>query len=189
MSAHPFALGILAGGAGRRVGGRDKGWIELAGRPLIERVLEAYRHSAAQLLVNANRSQSRYAALGVEVVGDAEPDFPGPLAGVLALLQSCRCTTLITLPVDLAELPADLPAQLMQPDADLVRVADADGLQPLVARWSRDLLLDLQAQWAAGVRGVQAVQQNLVTNGVRLHEVDLRPLRLGNLNRIEVASP
>ncbi|MFP4247456.1 MAG: molybdenum cofactor guanylyltransferase [Halochromatium sp.] len=61
---------ILAGGAGRRMGGVDKGLVELAGRPLAQWVAEALRPQVAQLLISANRHREDYARLGCPVLSD-----------------------------------------------------------------------------------------------------------------------
>jgi len=184
-----FSLGILAGGAGRRVGGQDKGWLRHRGEALIERVVRAYAPQADELLISANRTQQRYAALGARIVADASPDFPGPLAGILALLEACTTRRLVTLPVDLGALPADLLDRLLAIDADLVRVHEADGVQPLVACWQRALLPDLAALWQAGVRGVAHAQDMLAARGWRLVELDWRDRHLGNLNGPEWLQP
>ena len=44
---------ILAGGMGRRMGGQDKGQVELQGQPLIEYVLNAIRPQVKTILINA----------------------------------------------------------------------------------------------------------------------------------------
>ncbi|WP_290437440.1 NTP transferase domain-containing protein, partial [Aeromonas caviae] len=50
---------ILAGGRATRMGGDDKGWVPLAGTPLIEHVLTRLRPQVNEVLINANRSQAR----------------------------------------------------------------------------------------------------------------------------------
>jgi molybdopterin-guanine dinucleotide biosynthesis protein A len=85
---------ILAGGAGRRMGGVDKGLIELDGRPLVQWVAETLRPQVASLLISANRNHDRYSELGWPVLADekparqpATPDaYRGPLAGIAAAL-------------------------------------------------------------------------------------------------------
>uniref|UniRef100_UPI0013A58EA9 NTP transferase domain-containing protein n=1 Tax=Aeromonas caviae TaxID=648 RepID=UPI0013A58EA9 len=74
---------ILAGGRATRMGGDDKGWVPLAGTPLIQHVLTRLRPQVDEVLINANRSQARYRQLA-PVIGDAQADFQGPLAGMLA---------------------------------------------------------------------------------------------------------
>ena len=186
MPRHPeLSLGILAGGAGRRVGGRDKGWIEIDGRPAIERLVDRFRGEVAEIVVSANRTLERYRALGLRVVGDTEPGHPGPLAGVVALLAATHTRWLLTLPVDLVAVPGDfldriaaaLPAA-GDADADrrVVVVHDDDGCQPLFAAYPRRLADEAQRAFAAGERSVMRWQAALATTALRL------PGTLGNRN-------
>ncbi|WP_207233541.1 NTP transferase domain-containing protein [Salinicola tamaricis] len=45
------------------MGGEDKGWVELAGRPLIEHVLARLRPQVGALMISANRHLPRYRGL------------------------------------------------------------------------------------------------------------------------------
>src|SRR5215468_4061553 len=90
---------VLAGGEGRRVGGRDKGLLPLAGRPLIAHVVAALREQAGQIIICANRNASEYSGFGI-VVGDMEPGFRGPLSGIASALAHCKTHWLLTVPVD-----------------------------------------------------------------------------------------
>ncbi|MGY2437305.1 NTP transferase domain-containing protein, partial [Escherichia coli] len=85
----PVSSVILAGGRASRMGGDDKGWVPLAGKPLIAHVLERLRPQVDEVLINANRSEERYRALA-PVIGDAQADFQGPLAGMQAGLAAAR---------------------------------------------------------------------------------------------------
>ena len=113
---------ILAGGAGRRMGGVDKGLLSCAGRPLIERVWARFAPQVGVLLISANRSQARYAALGAPVIGDELAGFQGPLAGLAAALRHCATPYLACVPCDAPNLPLDLVARLA---AGLATVDDA----------------------------------------------------------------
>ena len=54
---------VLAGGLGTRLGGVDKGWVEIAGIPLIWRVMERLATQVNAGLINANRGIDEYAKL------------------------------------------------------------------------------------------------------------------------------
>ena len=47
---------VLAGGQGRRMGGVDKGLVELDGRPMVAHVLGRLAPQVADLLINANQN-------------------------------------------------------------------------------------------------------------------------------------
>ena len=86
---------VLAGGQGRRMGGVDKGWVELEGRPMIAHVLDRFAPQVADVLINANQNLDRYAGFGLPVVPDAVGGFAGPLAGLHAgMTRATRRTSL-----------------------------------------------------------------------------------------------
>ncbi len=61
---------ILAGGQGRRMGGQDKGLVQLDGRPLYQHVLERLRPQVDIVMINANRNIDRYQLSGCRVIQD-----------------------------------------------------------------------------------------------------------------------
>ena len=79
---------ILAGGKGRRMGGEDKGLMELHGRPLIKHVLAIIAPQVGAVIINANRNLDRYAGFGYPVLRDDLQDFQGPLAGFSAAMAA-----------------------------------------------------------------------------------------------------
>jgi molybdopterin-guanine dinucleotide biosynthesis protein A len=89
---------VLAGGQARRMGGVDKGLIEVAGRPMIDHVLAVFEPQVGRVLINANRSLDRYAHYGHRVVTDTLGGFQGPLAGVLSALDAIETELLLTVP-------------------------------------------------------------------------------------------
>ncbi|MFZ4410446.1 MAG: molybdenum cofactor guanylyltransferase MobA [Paracraurococcus sp.] len=108
---------VLAGGLARRMGGGDKPLRLLAGRPLLDHVLDRVAPQVAAVILNANGDAARFAAYGLPVVADPLPDFPGPLAGVLAGLDWAAAhrpdvATVLSVPGDGPFLPADLVARL-----------------------------------------------------------------------------
>jgi molybdenum cofactor guanylyltransferase len=105
---------ILAGGRGTRMGGTDKGLQLHLGVPLAQHALERLRPQVAALMLNANRNLPAYQAMGVPVWQDEIPDYPGPLAGMLAGLMHCLTPYLVTVPCDSPNFPADLVARLAQ---------------------------------------------------------------------------
>lgn len=104
---------ILAGGQGRRMGGADKGLVDYQGRPLVEWVLAVLAPQVGEIVISANRNLERYAAYGRRVLPDTLPDYPGPLAGVLAALQAVTTDWLLVVPCDTPHLPADLAFRLL----------------------------------------------------------------------------
>lgn len=152
----PVSAVILAGGRATRMGGEDKGWVALAGRPLIDHVLERLRPQVDEVLINANRSQDRYQALAT-VISDDNPDYLGPLAGMQAGLAAAHHDWVLFVPCDGPALPHDLMSRFrtaLTPDTELVVAHDGDWLQPVVALLHRSLLPSLTHALAEGERKI-----------------------------------
>lgn len=103
---------ILAGGRAQRMGGIDKGLISFHGKPLIESTITRLRTQVGPILINANRSITKYASYGFPVLMDETVDFLGPLAGFSIGLKNCKTPYLLTSPCDSPLLPHDLAQQM-----------------------------------------------------------------------------
>jgi molybdopterin-guanine dinucleotide biosynthesis protein A len=126
---------VLAGGAGRRVGG-GKALLELCGRPLLAYPIAALRDAGLDMVVVA-KHDTPLPDLGVPVVHDTSPVLH-PLAGVLAALDHADGPVLVV-GTDMPDIPPQLLRRLAEADEDAdVVVATAGGqLQPLCARYSQ----------------------------------------------------
>lgn len=152
---------ILAGGAGQRVGGQDKGLLPWHGRPLVAHVIECLRPQVGRLLVSCNRNREQYAALaGGSVVADRRRDYQGPLAGLEAAIPLIEDELLLIAPCDTPCLPADLSRRLLDallrhPDAAIAYAHDGERAQYLCALLRRDCLPSLHGYLDAGHRTVR----------------------------------
>lgn len=126
---------LLAGGRGNRMGGADKGLQPFRGRPLVEWTLERLRPQVGQILISANRNLERYGEYGVPVVQDELPDYPGPLAGLLAAMSFAETSWIATSPCDSPYVPEHMVGHLAQAleesGALLAAVRTPDGPQPV----------------------------------------------------------
>lgn len=104
---------ILAGGAGRRVGGRDKGLLQWRGRPLIEQVHQVVAPQVSRCLISCNRNREQYAKIAPLAPADSRRDYQGPLAGIEAALGSIDQEFILLAPCDTPRLPADLAEVLL----------------------------------------------------------------------------
>ncbi|WP_295839974.1 NTP transferase domain-containing protein [uncultured Xanthomonas sp.] len=185
-----ITLGILAGGRAQRLGGCDKAWLQRDGQAQVQWLVQALAPQVAQVLVSANRSLPRYAAIGLQAVPDrvaapaAAERSLGPIAGLDALAAACATPWLLTVPVDICVLPRDLPAVLAAAAApaadecDGAWVEDAAGAQPLVALYRLAALRPaLEEALTAARYAPRALQQRL-----RMRPVPLPEILLGNLN-------
>ncbi|OYX44680.1 MAG: molybdenum cofactor guanylyltransferase MobA [Rhodobacterales bacterium 32-67-9] len=155
---------ILAGGRATRMGGGDKGFRPLAGRRIIDHVIERIGTQCAPLAINANGDPARFAEFGLPVLPDSLPDHPGPLAGVLAGLDwaaGLGAGSIITVAADTPFFPRDLVARLSAAAGSsclaLAASRDADGKlwqHPTFGLWPVALRDDLRAALEGGLRKI-----------------------------------
>ncbi len=178
---HSTTLGILAGGRARRLGGVDKASAVYRGKPLIERMLELLGDAFAARLVSTNQHLDKHAALGLRPVHDRIAGFQGPLAGLDALLAACSTPMLLTVPVDLRDIPRDLAARLHAAGDGGAVAHDATRLQPLVALWPVARAREAVAEaLEGGERAAHRVVETLMLSIVQFDGADF-----GNLNTPE----
>lgn len=150
--------------------GADKAMMMLAGKPLVQHVIDRIRPQVDDLLINANGDPSRFSGFGGEVVRDGMADFPGPLAGILAGLQWTKenrpdADWLVSCACDCPFLPSDLVSRLVRAAerADVPIAVAASGARhhPVVAAWRTDLPAD--ADDVLRARGLRKVD-HLIDN-------------------------
>ena len=148
---------VLAGGRATRWGGRDKGLVEVAGRPMISHVLDALAPQVDDIIISANRNLEEYRAFDFPVVTDATGDFLGPLAGIASGLRAASTDWAAIAPCDSPLLAASYIDRLASarddtPDAAVAVAHDGERIQPAFALIRRELLEDLEAFLASGER-------------------------------------
>ncbi|MDQ6438025.1 molybdenum cofactor guanylyltransferase MobA [Mesorhizobium sp. LHD-90] len=141
----PATLGVaLAGGLGRRMGGGDKPMREIAGRAILDHVIERLAPQCDGLVLNANGDPARFSRFGLAVVADPVEGYPGPLAGILAALEWTATNRpglewIVSAAGDCPFLPRDLVARLHQArladGADLVVAASGGQAHPVIGLW------------------------------------------------------
>lgn len=175
---------ILAGGQGSRMGGADKGLIAYRGRPLVAWVLETVLPQVNAVVISANRYLDRYAEWGCRVLPDTLPDFPGPLAGVLAALHAVETDWLLVVSCDTPHLPADLAARLLAAAqhnrVPLAVATDTTRIHHTCFIVCTDQRDDLAAFLARGERAVRHWQ-----TGLPSVQVEFEAAAFANLNRPE----
>lgn len=116
MTPLPTTTGlILAGGAGRRVDGRDKGLIVWHDRPMVAHVADRLRPQVDRLLISCNRNFAQYAAIASETIADTRRDYQGPLAGIEAAIEHIHTDYFVISACDTPTIPGDLVQRLLQP--------------------------------------------------------------------------
>ena len=158
MALRPVTGIILAGGQARRMGGIDKGLVEVNGRPMVEWIIERLAPQVDTIVINANRNIEIYGRYGYPVVTDNFGDYEGPLAGFAAAMVHTGTGALVTVPCDSPAPPPDLTRRLTdaleRDDAELAVAHDGDRLQPVYALLPVALLDSLRAFLAGGDRKI-----------------------------------
>ena len=155
---------ILAGGLATRMGGGDKGLREVAGLPLLDRVIARLAPQCFPLALNANGDATRFADYGLPVLADSVAGHPGPLAGVLAGLDWAAARgadAIVTCAADTPFFPADLVARLREAagPSGLALAASSDEAgkvwrQPTFGLWPVALRDDLRSALEDGLRKI-----------------------------------
>ena len=154
---------VLAGGRATRMGGQDKGLLELCGEPLVAHAVRRLAPQVGPLMINANRHIERYREYAAQVVRDDTNDalgaeYLGPLAGMLAAINAADTEYILTVPCDSPLLIPDYAVrmyrELRQHKAELCVASDGQRLQPVFALISTQLRNDLQDFLATGERKI-----------------------------------
>ncbi|UFX47520.1 molybdenum cofactor guanylyltransferase MobA [Bradyrhizobium sp. 41S5] len=144
---------LLAGGLARRMGGGDKPMRKIAGRTILQRVIDRLAPQCRGLIINANGDPARFAGFGLPVVADDVADYPGPLAGILAALDWTAANRpdakwVLSAAGDCPFLPRDLVARLEQAraaeNAELAVASSGGQTHPVIGLWSVRLRHELR---------------------------------------------
>ncbi len=177
------------------MGGRNKALVEVAGRPLIDWVIDRARPQVDQLAINANSDFEAGQELGLSVFPDTlaeSVDDPsrreGPLAGIvagLAFATSKGFDSVATFAVDTPRFPIDLVARLGKVlaalQADYAVAATPDGEHPVFGLWPTVSAVKITAQFRKGVRAPRLLAMSLKQAIARFDD----PEAFLNVNRPE----
>ncbi|MEP5633702.1 MAG: molybdenum cofactor guanylyltransferase MobA [Tateyamaria sp.] len=157
---------ILAGGQATRMGGGDKGLLNVGGDTLLGHVISRLDPQVQELAINANGDPARFSHLGLPVLSDSIDGFLGPLAGVLAGLDWAAthgAETIVTAAADTPFFPCDLVPMLQLASEGMVHplvlAATPDpkrgqARHPTFGLWPVALRDDLRTALKDGVRKV-----------------------------------
>lgn len=175
---------VLAGGGSRRMG-RDKRRLELAGRSLVQLMVDRLAPLFGRvLIIGARRGQA--AAGGADQVGDLLPGA-GPLGGIYTGLTLSPDPVNFVAPCDLPFLQEDLVRLLWRwADSHQVVVPQGpDGLEPLCAFYHRTCLPAIERALARGERRVRSFYPHVDVKSVpeaALRRVDPTLVSFFNVN-------
>ena len=160
---------ILAGGKGRRMGGKEKALVPLLDRPLLSYVLESISGQVAPIALNINTSLDKFNKFGYQIIEDPIKGHLGPLAGILASLNWAHTLNhkwVLTLPCDTPFLPKNLVEEMIKAknndlNLDLVIAKSKGYNHPVIALWKSELKSKLRIALEEGVRKIDLFTANL----------------------------
>ncbi|CAV18671.1 MULTISPECIES: molybdenum cofactor guanylyltransferase MobA [Vibrio] len=159
---------ILAGGQASRMGGKDKGLVELNGSPLIQYVINKLSQQDVSITINANRNLDSYQAFA-PVVSDSFPDYPGPLGGIHAGLKNASTDWVGFVPCDSPQISDDLVERFcaaVKEDSDILVAHDGEFKQPVFTLFHKRVLPKLEAFLERGDRKIILLYKECVTEYV-----------------------
>jgi molybdopterin-guanine dinucleotide biosynthesis protein A len=166
----PLTVAILAGGKSSRLG-RDKAFIEVRGRPLIEDLLAQTAGLGAETLIVTNRPEA-YRYLGFPLFSDVLPER-GPLGGLYTALSAASQPHVLCLACDMPfvirPLIDYLISLILEGNVDAVVPRLGGLVEPLRAVYARTCLAPMRA---ALETDQLALHKFLATSGLRVRFVD-----------------
>ncbi|WP_336216340.1 molybdenum cofactor guanylyltransferase MobA [Enterobacter sp. P82] len=170
---------VLAGGRSTRMGGKDKGLQLLNGKPLWQCVADALTGQVTTMVISANRHIETYQRSGYAVYQDNQTNYPGPLAGMLSVMQQSPGEWFIFCPCDTPLIPSCLVERLvrLRAAAPVVWVHDGERDHPAIALMHRSLVPALQEYLTAGERRVMVFMRQ--SGG---HSIDFSDMKSAFVN-------
>lgn len=149
--------------------GRDKGFLPLGGRRIIDRQVAVLRRVVDHLVI-VGPDRERFGDLGVPVVQDELPGH-GPLGGLYTAVTLAPTAQTLVLACDLPFVTAAFLKHLAElgQHADVVVPATPDGLHPLCASYSRACAEPIRRRLLAGQLKVMGFYEE-----VRVREISPR---------------
>jgi molybdopterin-guanine dinucleotide biosynthesis protein A len=141
---------IQAGGKSTRMGGQPKALLELGGRRIIERVLDAVAPVVDDVLIVTN-TPDLYGFLGLPMVGDAWPDH-GSLGGIFTGLSAAAGEVAFTVACDMPFLHREVVRLVVARagEADVVIPRVGPTLETMHAVYAKACLPHIETRLRAG---------------------------------------
>jgi molybdopterin-guanine dinucleotide biosynthesis protein A len=141
---------IQAGGKSTRMGGKPKSLLELGGRRIIERVLDAVAPAVADVLIVTNTPEL-YGFLGVPMVADVYPDH-GSLGGIFSGLAAASGDAAFTVACDMPFLHREVARLVVSraAEGDVVIPRVGQQLQTMHAVYGKACLAPIEARLRVG---------------------------------------
>jgi molybdopterin-guanine dinucleotide biosynthesis protein A len=153
-SYYVVSVAVLAGGQSKRMG-RDKAFLEVGGRFVIERVLERLNSLSDDLFISANDPE-KYTRFGLPIISDIYPD-KAALGGLYSVIHAARYPRILVVACDMPFLNIGLLQYLISP------ALTADVVIPLINPPQPETLHAVYSK-----NCLPAIEQRLQANQLRL---------------------
>jgi molybdenum cofactor guanylyltransferase len=150
---------VMAGGKSSRMG-RDKCFLPIEGRPMIEYICNKLGPHFEQLLISAN-DIDRFSFLGFEVIPDKVPGY-GPIMGIVSVLEASDHDVNVVIACDMPNIDATFLRRLIRECEGYegaVPVTGAWLLEPMCAAYHKNILETFRDAVAAGEKKISDVLQ------------------------------
>ncbi len=105
--------GILAGGLASRMQGKDKGLQLFKNKPMAAWIHHTISPYVRKVIINCNRNQSDYLKISSNVTQDTISGFPGPLAGIVSIMEASDADYFLISPCDTPLLTQDFAIKML----------------------------------------------------------------------------
>lgn len=151
--------------------GRDKAWIDLGGKAMIERVIAALAPVVSSLSIIANSDE--YNKLGLTVLADTNIGI-GPLEAIRTALANAQSKRAVVVGCDLPFVTPELFSFLLAVEGDhqvIVPIGIDGRLEPLCAVYSTEALPAVTSLIESGERKVKSLFERVPTRAVAFDEI------------------
>jgi molybdopterin-guanine dinucleotide biosynthesis protein A len=140
-----FSCAILAGGKNSRFGGMDKAFIEIEGKPIIEKLVSILELNFDDVLIISNQKEKYSSFKNISVFEDFYKEI-GPLAGIHSAIKNCKNEFCVILACDMPNISTEaiefFVSEFQNSD---VLIPTLNGLkEPLFAIYSKKILENLE---------------------------------------------
>ena len=187
---------ILSGGKSRRMAGKDKAFLKIGKKALIERVIENLDKQVDILAINTNSIDQSYHKYGLPVLKDVVSGYLGPLAGLLTSMtwaEEKGYENVVTVAVDTPFFPANfvcrMKKEMIRSQAKIVLArsfsieSNKSIIHPIFGLWSASLNKDLGKSLEKGTRKVLDWVFRHPVDYVTFHDEGIDPFF--NINQTE----
>jgi molybdopterin-guanine dinucleotide biosynthesis protein A len=171
---------ILAGGRARRFGGRDKSQIEVGGRTILARQIDALATCVSRIFLVGRADDAPFPATVVPVRDRASGQ--GPLGGLHAALEAAGQDVVLLLACDMPNVTSAFLSHLVGSlgDAEVVVPRTDRGYHPLCAVYAQSCRTSVQRRLERGQLRVTDLLDDLQVRVVDAPEI----ARFGEANHL-----